>query len=475
LTAKAVDEQQNIYRIDTSMEFLFTAFAFVVLIGILVFVHELGHFLAAKWTGMRADVFAIGMGPRVMGWNPITGFSFGKLSEDVELGDKTDYRLCALPIGGYVKIVGMVDESLDTETMASAPQPWEFRSKKNWQKAIVLVAGVFMNIVLAIALYAAINMTKGRDELLVTTVGYVSTTSGVHAAGIRSGDRILAIDGQTVESWDAIIRQLLSTSPNPHRVTVRRPSGQQTDVSLSADALVQGLASTTRDVGMAPAGARLSAQTVELTNSAGRADIKPGDAILAIDSIAVASPQQMIGIVRSSVGKSIRLHLERGDSTFFKDLTVGSSGRVGIGLAVSYEHLPTRHIDYGVVEAISKGTSDAVGTAGMIAGSVVQMVRGTVSAKESIGGPIAIAKMAGNAMESGVDTFLIFMALISVSLAVMNLLPLPGLDGGHLVFVLVETIIRREISTSIKIRVQQIGMALLLALMAYVLFLDLTR
>ena len=145
------------------MEILQSTLAFIVVIGVLVFVHELGHFLAALWTGMRADVFALGMGPRVIGWNRLTGFSFGKLPENLELGEHTDYRLCALPIGGYVKILGMVDESMDTDFAGQPPQPYEFRSKKNWQKALVLSAGVIMNFLLAITVFTGFFLVDGND------------------------------------------------------------------------------------------------------------------------------------------------------------------------------------------------------------------------------------------------------------------------------------------------------------------------
>ncbi|MBP9212832.1 MAG: site-2 protease family protein, partial [Bacteroidetes bacterium] len=131
------------------METISTILYFLITIGILVFVHELGHFLAAIACGMRAEVFAIGMGNRVFGWNKVTGFTFGKLKEDLELNDHTDYRVSAFPIGGYVKISGMIDESLDTELAASEPKPWEYRSKPVWQRMIVISAGVIMNILLA--------------------------------------------------------------------------------------------------------------------------------------------------------------------------------------------------------------------------------------------------------------------------------------------------------------------------------------
>ncbi len=155
------------------MDFFQNLVSFIIVIGVLVFVHELGHFLAALWTGMRADVFALGMGPRVLGWNKINGFSFGKLSEDVQsqLGVHTDYRLCAFPIGGYVKILGMVDESMDNDFVSKEPQPYEFRSKGALARAFVLSAGVIMNLLLALVFFWTILVGYGREDVATTTIG----------------------------------------------------------------------------------------------------------------------------------------------------------------------------------------------------------------------------------------------------------------------------------------------------------------
>ncbi|MEK9138467.1 MAG: site-2 protease family protein, partial [Bacteroidota bacterium] len=145
------------------MQLLDTLFYFVVTLGILVFVHELGHFLAAKLCGMRAEVFALGMGNRLFGYNKVNGFTFWKLDESVQLDDHTDYRVAAFPIGGYVKIAGMIDESFDTEFIGRSPGPWEFRAKPMWQRMIVISAGVLMNILLAVFIFWGINYTQGRN------------------------------------------------------------------------------------------------------------------------------------------------------------------------------------------------------------------------------------------------------------------------------------------------------------------------
>ncbi|MGE3801572.1 MAG: site-2 protease family protein, partial [Candidatus Kapaibacterium sp.] len=188
-----------------------TIIAFIILIGVLVFIHELGHFLAARWTGMRAEVFAVGMGPRLFGWNRLNGFTFGKLSEEIELGENTDYRISAFPIGGYVKILGMIDESMDTEFATSEPEPWEFRSKNTFQKAFVLSAGVIMNILLAIAIFGGLKFFHGDEVWNTTTIGPLShegATEIAYEAGLRQGDEVISINGVKVENYQEIREQI---------------------------------------------------------------------------------------------------------------------------------------------------------------------------------------------------------------------------------------------------------------------------
>ncbi len=159
------------------MEFFNTIFYFLIVIGILVFIHEFGHFIAARLTGMRAEVFALGIGYRLFGYNKINGFTFGKLNEEVELGDNTDYRICAFPIGGYVKVAGMIDESMDKEFINKEPMPWEYRAKPVWKRMIVITAGVIMNFLLAFLIFYFLTLAKGKHIMDTTTIGYISQNS----------------------------------------------------------------------------------------------------------------------------------------------------------------------------------------------------------------------------------------------------------------------------------------------------------
>lgn len=446
--------------------------AFIIVIGILVFVHELGHFLTAKWTGMRADVFAIGMGPRMLGWNRVTGFSFGPLPADTELGNDTDYRICWLPIGGYVKILGMVDESMDTEFANRAPAPYEFRSKNAWQKTLVLSAGVIMNLLLAIALFAFIHTVKGSSELLTTTVGYVEPGSLAAGLDIEGGDNIVAINGKKVPTWEAIVEELGVQGTTSDRVVLISRDGVMMKRTFRSADVVHAVASG-EGVGIYPSHMAVTLGSVITYGPADRAGLKQADRLLAIDTMPVRAVSQVQHYIRKHAGKQVTVHVDRNGETMPLTVNIGNDSAIKVGLESSYDG-PKLESTIGVFQAAGMAVSDVQETVGLIVSSIGHVFQGDVSVRQSFGGPIKIAKMAARSQELGWDVFLRFMALISISLAVMNILPLPGLDGGHLVFVFVEAVIRREIPTSIKIRIQQVGMVLLLALMAFVLYLDLT-
>jgi len=181
---------------------------FILTVGILVFVHEFGHFAAAKLSKMRVDVFAIGFGKRLFGWNKIKGFTFGDLPKDLDLEGNTDYRLSLLPLGGYVKIAGMVDESFDTEFTSQEPKEYEFRSKSTLAKLFVISAGVLMNLLLAFIIFWGANFFKGQQLIKTTEVGIVNADSPAAKAGFMTNDKILTVNNETVNYWDDV-RNLL--------------------------------------------------------------------------------------------------------------------------------------------------------------------------------------------------------------------------------------------------------------------------
>jgi len=445
--------------------------AFLIVIGVLVFIHELGHFLAARLTGMRADVFAVGMGPRMLGWNKVNGFTFGPLPKDIVLGEHTDYRISWLPIGGYVKIIGMIDESLDTDFAAKPPEPYEFRSKNALQKTLVLSAGVIMNILLAIAIFWVLPLVTGTDEMKVTSVGYVEPGTLAEKMQLERGDTFVSIDGQTPHSWGHVMELLALESQTGTRKIVLNRNGTLINRSVSAADVMRGMTNNT--LGLHPSQTRVVLGDVVSYGPADKAGLKKGDMILAADSVGIGAMAQLQRYIRNHAGKSVVLHVERADSVRPVTVQVAKDSVIKVGLEQKFIG-PREHKTYGVFEALTLSVAEVSKTVNLIVTSVGHVISGTVSVKQSFGGPVKIAKMASRSQELGMEPFLRFMALISISLAVMNILPLPGLDGGHLLFVLIEAIMRREIPTKVKIRVQQIGMILLLILMAFVFYLDLS-
>jgi len=445
--------------------------AFIIVIGVLVFVHEMGHFLAARMTGMRADIFSIGMGPRLMGWNRKTGFTLGKLPEDIDLGPDTDYRLCWLPIGGYVRILGMIDESFDTEFAKKPVQPYEFRSKKNWQKAFVLSAGVIMNILFAVCVFAGLLLVNGTDLPRSTTVAWVEPNTAAHRANLTAGDSIESIDGIAVHNWGGVVDALARTTSGTRVIQVRRGTEHYV-ARITSDDIVKGLADQQGlgiDIAMS-----LVFGAISPGSPASRANVEAGDTVIAADGQPIHSVRQFQTIVRSNAGKSIVLALKRQDSILSSQVSVGPDSTIGVALGAAYIG-PIDHKDYNLFEATGQGMKSVLGTVDLIWSTLKRVFRGVVAPDKALGGPLTIAMQAGQSFSAGAVPFLSFMALISVSLAFMNVLPLPGLDGGHLLIVAIESVLRRELSTKVKIRIQQVGVFLLLTLMAGILVMELRK
>lgn len=447
------------------------AVAFIILMGVLVFVHELGHFLAARWNGIRCDVFAVGMGPRVMGWNHVTGFSFGKLPADIDLQGRTDYRIAAFPIGGYVKIVGMVDESMDTDYINHAPEPWEFRSKNTLQKTFVISAGVIMNIILAVVLFAGIALFHG-DTRMVAVVGHLyPVDSTLLATGIRGGDSITSVNGRPVaflDEADSVMKGLASSGKDA-QLGVHR-AGSEMQVTIPASLLAEF---SKRPSSLPPPSCAVIADVTK-DSPADSAGLRKGDTVVAIDGVRIADVGLFIETIKKSNGKERTIEVSRAGHLESHRVTPNKENQILASLGSSY-YGPTRQVTYPLGESIEKGLSRTwEATAGTFA-LVGNLVTGQAKLKESVGGPGMIVVLAQRTLASGIPDFLALMALLSVSLACMNILPVPVLDGGHLVFILIEGIIRREVSLKVRMGFQQVGFALLMIFMAFILFNDFSR
>jgi len=441
---------------------------FAITIGILVFIHELGHFLAAKMTGMRADVFAIGFGKRLFGYNKKTGFTFGNLPKDFDGEGNTDYRLSLLPLGGYVKIAGMVDESFDTEFANKEPQPYEFRSKNFWQKTFVISAGVLMNLLLAVIIFWGANFFKGKPITLTTTIGYVKTDSPADSIGFMKGDVIQSINGSAVESWDDIRNEIyINTIGENLSVKVLR-NGVEENIYVSRkmipDIEKQGELIT-------PDGFRPYVAEVMKDSPAEAAGFLSGDIIVSLNGQPLGSSAEFIEIVSQKAGVELNARVLRGVDTLAMTVTPGSDGKIGIAINDIFEG-KSEYKTFGFFESFYVAGVDLVNLTKVTFSVAGKVIGGQVEFKKAFGGPVRIAQLAAKSADVGIESFLFFLAVLSLSLALINIMPFPVLDGGHLLMIAIETIARREIPVKVKIAINNTGFVLLLLLMAFILYND---
>ncbi|MBP9192640.1 MAG: RIP metalloprotease RseP [Ignavibacteria bacterium] len=451
------------------METVNTIFYFLIVIGILVFIHELGHFLAARFTGMRAEVFALGIGYRLFGWNRINGFTFGKMDEEIDLGENTDYRICAFPIGGYVKVSGMVDESMDRDFISKDPMPWEYRAKPVWKRMIVITAGVIMNFLLAFLIFYFLTLAKGKTITDTTTIGYISKGSPSYDSGLKIGDRILSINNTDVISWDQIQAQLyFENLGEPLTILVNR-SGSDQIVSIPKDKVGD---LTERNFGIFPEGMTAEIGEVVSGSPAESCGLQKGDMLTEINGIQLISSQQVTDLIRENADRQFVMQWKRNSETMSCEIKPSVDSTIGIMIASKYTG-PTKEIKYNVLSAIPKAGYDMYHYGiELFFKSIGKIIKGDVEFKKAIGGPVKIAQASAQSAEGGLYTFLGFLALLSISLAVINILPFPALDGGHLMLLIYEGIVRKPVPYKVQIILQNVGFALLLAFMVFVIYND---
>ena len=441
---------------------------FAITIGILVFIHEFGHFAAAKLCKMRADVFAIGFGKRLFGWNKKNGFSFGELPKDFDGEGHTDYRLSLLPLGGYVKIAGMVDESFDTKFTNEPPKPYEFRSKPMWQKIIVITAGVFMNLLLTYFIFWGSNYFKGKPVIDTTTIGYVKENSEIDSLGFKEGDKILAINGAKVNNWDEVLSSIyvnnigedvtLNIKRNDQTKNIFVPRTKIPDFQTGHEFLLQSnvhpvVIETMKDKPAITAG------------------MKSGDIFLSVNGTKTLSAEQLTSIISANPEKEISVKLLRNKDTLSLAVVPGSDGKIGISVGEIY----TGKVDYrtfGFFASFTKSFDDIANITAVTFRVAGKVFKGDVEFGKAFGGPVKIAQLAAKSADVGFESFLYFLAVLSLSLALINIMPFPVLDGGHLVMIIIEGIFKREIPIKVKIAIQNTGFIILLLLMAFIIYND---
>lgn len=457
------------------MEFLQTLFYFILTIFVLVSIHEFGHFIAGRIFGMYVPVYSIGMGRRVFGWNKLNGFTIGPLSEELEaqLGKNTDYRLSLLPIGGYARIAGMIDET-QMEEISGPAQPWEFRSKSWWKKSIVLSAGVILNFLLAGAIFIGLKYSEGKTLWNTTTIGYVAQNSVSAKLSLLPGDKIDAIDGKPMTNWQDIDEEgTIGHLGRDFTMTVER-AGTKFNVIYRASEMTTEPAEVMRNFGLYPQG--LGGATInDVTASypADHAGFKSGDRVTKINGIPVLNEIAMIDMIKSHANEPITITTVRGNQEITMNVTPNAAGQIGVQISPAPFDGPTTKLDYSMGEAITTGIGDLFYQTKMYVQNIAMIFAGKVNFSKNVGGPIKIAQFASRSAKGGLVSYLSFVAILSLSLAFLNILPIPALDGGHLVIVLIEAVLRRELSQKFKMGFQRVGVTLLLLLMVFMVFNDL--
>jgi regulator of sigma E protease len=454
------------------MTTLTTLFYFIITIFALVSVHEFGHFIAARIFGMHVPIYSIGMGRRLFGWNKLNGFTFGPLSEEMEnrLGKNTDYRLSLLPIGGYAKIAGMIDET-QTEALPPQAQPWEFRSKSWWKKSIVISAGVIMNFILAGAIFIGLKYSEGKEIWETTTIGYVGRTSVSAKLGVQPGDKVIAISGKPVTNWqdirdEAIIEQI----DHDFTMTVDR-NGKPMEFHYNAKDL--GTDNPEAKFGLVPegiGGTRLAA--VVASTPADRIHLQKGDVITKVNDVPIESETALIDNISAHPNEEITLVWKRNGTEMTSKVTPDAAGHIGVNPVPEPFHGKVRIVQYSLFQAVPVGINELFRQTRLYLKSIGMLFSGKVDVSKNVGGPIKIAEFAGRAAEGGPGAFFGFMALLSLSLAFLNILPIPALDGGHLIIILIEAILGRELSQGFKMGFQKVGVTILLLVMAFMVFND---
>ncbi len=416
---------------------------FVLIISILVILHELGHFLPAKYFKTKVEKFYL--------------FFDVKFSLVKKKIGETEYGIGWLPLGGYVKIAGMIDESMDTEQMAKDPEPWEFRSKPAWQRLIIMLGGVTVNFLLAWLIYSALLFNNGDTYIPADSLKYgIQVDSVGEKLGLRTGDQILAVDGKRTKKFnEATLGIILGDE-----VTVKR-DGQEMTIPLSDEGKAEVFATQGRNFMTYRTKARLL-EIVE-NSAASKAGLQAGDEIVGINGEPVQYVQEFMQVVGSSPNKELTISYKRDGRVQQTNLVVPEEGKIGVYL--DFDDLRVTE-EYGFFEAIPAGFSRSIQVLTDQVKQFKVIFNTSTGAYKQVKGPIGIVEMMP---ESWNWTFFWnFMAMFSVWLAFLNVLPIPALDGGHVMFLLYEMISGRKPSEKVLETGQIIGFVILMGLMAVV-------
>ena len=450
------------------MSALFIVVAAILLLGPLIAIHEFGHYFVARKLGVKVLVYSIGFGPTILKW---TSKKSG-----------IQYQLSALPLGGYVK---MLDER--EENVAEEDLPYAFNRQPPWKRIAIVAAGPLINLIFAILLFWILFLPA--QEQLNTRVGKVLADTPAAAAQMQVGDKITAIDGTPVTTWEKLNFALVDRVGETGKIQVQAErAGEIKTFSLPIQNFLNDQSQSPLDVlGFTPYRPQIPAIVSKLSEdgAAIRQGMQIGDQIIAIDGVKMNDWYDVVQVVQASPEKLLKVDVLRNNQVVQlqvmpqgkRDNMGNVSGVLGVQSDPGKIVIPEDYkqtIQYSPSEALFMAVDKTGQLSSMILNSIVKMVRGLIGL-DNLSGPITIAKVAGQSAEMGWQTFISFMALMSVSLGILNLLPIPMLDGGHLVYYFIELIRGKPVSEQIQLVGLKIGMVLLGSMMLLALFNDIMR
>ncbi len=428
---------------------MLTILSFLFVLGVLVFVHELGHFLVARWHGVRVITFSLGFGPKLVKFTR---------------GD-TEYCVSVVPLGGYVKLAG------ETVEEARTGAPDEFLSKSKWVRFQVYVAGPVMNILLAFLVLAGV-LSRGADvplyESSPAVVGSIASDSPAEKAGLKVGDRIVSVDGRAMPTWDDLSLEIATHAGRELTLGIVR-DGHPLDLRITPAA--QGRYEIGQ-IGVLPVTRPVIAEVLAHT-PAERVGLRGGDVLLAVNDERGLTREAVIDRIHASANTPLTLVVERdGSETSVSITPEGKAGEAVIGVRLlPYE---TRRIDPTTIQAFRMSAKQNWDNAVLIGRTVRGLFTRDTPVRQLMG-PVAIAEMSGSAAHSGWLPLLNLMAMISLNLGLLNLVPVPVLDGGHIAILAVEGLARRDLSVRVKERILMVGAALIVLLMVTAIYNDIAR